>query len=159
MSKLEGKVVNDGFELSQRTREWGARNVGARFEIVPLVPESSNMRRWFEGAVIPLITFYQEGMDYKDSGDRTKVRDWLMQEFNGEMVTVAGNSKKVAASSKGKLKELSEKVIDWMSDQGYQTELLVPDLYKKWVDEVYSYGGADYFIDYLLEIKSLRKVK
>jgi hypothetical protein len=38
-----------------------------------------------------------------------------------------------------------------------QNEVLNPDKYKIWRDEIYPYGGPDNYIDFLLESKKLIK--
>jgi hypothetical protein len=52
------------------------------------MPESNKQRRYLEGAIISLITFYQEGMDHRNADDRASVREQLKLEFNGAMVFV-----------------------------------------------------------------------
>lgn len=132
------------------------KNPGMRYEITPLTPESIKQRRFFEGAVIPMIVFYQEGLDHRKPSDCRKVHEWVKEEFNPEFVTINGETKRVAGSTKGKLQEgLLETVMDWMSDQGYKVELLKPKDYLKWRDVVFPYGGPDNFIDYLVELKKL----
>jgi hypothetical protein len=132
------------------------KNEGMRVVIEPATPESAEQRRFFEGAVVKLITFYQEGLDYRNSEDCRKVRDWLKLEFNGEIVKVAGKTQKVAKSTKGALaKGFLDRVIDWMADNGYQIELLNPDEYKTWRDEIAQIG--DNYIDYLLSLNRLKR--
>lgn len=153
--KFIALITSKGLSLPHNFTEWAKKHPSTRVEMTPITPESTGMRRWFEGAVIPLITYYQEALDHRNGQNNALVREWLMQEFNGEFITVAGKSKKVARTSKGKLKELSEKVLDWMADQGYKVELLVPADYQKWADEVHSFGGPETYIDYLVSLKKL----
>jgi hypothetical protein len=58
---------------------------GIRLKITAELPESGRLRRYYEGAVVPLIIFYQEGLDHRDGEHRRKVREWLKQEFNGAL--------------------------------------------------------------------------
>ena len=133
------------------------KNSGARYKVERITPESREQRGFFEGAVVPLITFYQENLDHRKSEDNAKVRDWLKIEFNGEFINIKGKAHRIAKSTKGELnKGFLERVIDWMADQGYKTELLNPKDYKYWRDEVFSFkGGPDNYIDYLVSLKKL----
>lgn len=151
-----------GMKMNDYTRglfvEMLKANEGARLEIIKLTPESDNIRAYFEGAVVPFITFHQEGMSHKDSRDCRKVREWLKDEFNGEMVIVAGKAKRITASTIGRLKDFIEKCMDWMGEQGYKIELLNPDDYKRWRDEIFPMGepeDPDNYIDYLVSIGKL----
>lgn len=117
--------------------------------------ESGRQRGWFEGGLIPLITFYQDGMDHHNSEDNDRVREWLKMEFNADFVEIGGKTHKIAKSTSGELQEVIERVLRWAEEQGYQTEVLEPQRYKKWKDEIYPYGGPDNYIDYCLEIKTL----
>lgn len=119
--------------------------------------ETLKQRRWFEGALVAMVCFYQEGMDHHSSEDLAKVRDWLKIEFNGAIVEVAGKAHKVGASTKGELNSgFTERVIDWMADQGYKVEYLNPDIYKDWRDRIRVLeDGPDNFIDYLVSVKKL----
>ena len=129
-----------------------------RVAIDPITPESKNLRNFLEGAVFPLATYYQENMDHRDAEDVRRVREWLKTEFNWEYVHIAGHSKRVTKSTKGKkvLREFTDKVIDWMAAQGYQTEVLDPEKYKLWKDTIYPHGGPPDYIDYLSDIGDLK---
>jgi hypothetical protein len=48
-----------------------------RIKIKPVLPKSNKQRGFLEGAVIRLVTFYQQGMDYRSSEDNRRVREWL----------------------------------------------------------------------------------
>ena len=135
------------------------KNPGARYKIERLTPESRQQRGFYEGAVIPLIAYYQEGFDHNEWHDCKEVRNWLSREFNGEFRVMAGTSVKMAKSTKGELNRgLLERVLDWMGENGYKIELLNPERYKKWKNEVYPYGGPESYIDYLVECGELRKL-
>jgi hypothetical protein len=163
MSKVFLAVSNEG-KLSLGSPENRARfadflkaNNGMRFRIEPITPESKKQRNFFEGAVVPLIAYYQEGFDHTNSHDCKVIREWLKLEFHGEFRVVAGKSIKMAKSTKGELNRgFLEAVLDWAGGEGYQTELLLPVDYKLWKDTIYPYGGPDNYIDYLLEIGKLR---
>lgn len=135
-------------------------NEGMRVEINPLLPESQKMRGYFEGAVVPFITFHQERMNHRDHKDLHKVREWLKTEFNGDVVVLGGKTHRVTKSTKNLLKGFLERVLDWMVEQGYQTELLNPEDYKRWRDEIFPSGeitDPDNYIDFLVSINKLKK--
>ncbi len=106
---------------------------------------------------MPLIAYYQENIDHRDPEDLRIVREWLKIEFHGKYITMGGKAVKVAKSTKGELnKGFLERVIDWAGEQGYQTELLLPEDYKYWKDKVYPNGGPEHYIDYLVECGKLK---
>ena len=132
-------------------------NPNQPFEIRPLLPESYSQRRYFEGAIIPLITFYQEGLDHRSSVDTKTVRDWLKIEFCGDLVVIGGKAHRVPQSTKGKLNNgFLERVIGWIEDNyAPPREALDPEAYKKWRDTIFPFGGPDNYIDYLVDIRIL----
>ena len=142
----------------ERFKAWLKENAGIYLQIKPLRDESSKMRRFLEGAVVPLCTFYQENMNYKSPDDNETMREFLKVEFNGELKVIAGKTHRIAKSTKGGdvLPDFIERVIAWMGEQGYQTELLNPEDYKVWRDTIFPYSDIDNYIDYLLSINRLR---
>ena len=105
--------------------------------------------------MIPLITFYQEGMDHRSAEDRHRVREWCKEEFNGEMVELGGKVHRIAKTTKGRdqLQPFLERVLAWvMENYEPPPEALNPDGYKTWRDTVFPFGGPDNYIDYLLSI-------
>lgn len=139
-----------------RLKEYMKQNHGKLMVIRPKQIESSKQRGWFEGALIPLIAYYQEFMDHRNGEDLDQVRQWLKLEFNADLVAIGGKTHKIAKSTKGVLNEgLIENILAWANEQGMKTELLDPQIYKHWHDTLYPYGGPDNFIDYLVEIKKL----
>lgn len=157
----DGKLSLGSEFNAGRFRDHIRENPGMRYSIEPLLPESNDQRRFFEGAVIPLITFFQEGLDHRVESDRLKVREWLKLHFTPNEVIVAGVRHIVPGSTKGKLQrdKLVEMVLDWMEEQGYPTELLNPSDFKKWRDTVFPFGGPDNYIDYLVEMGRLKHKK
>ena len=129
-------------------------NPNAPFELKPILPESKKQRNFFEGAIVPLITFYQEGMDYRNSNDQKKVRDWLKIEFLGDLVVVGGKTHRVAQSTSQKLNlGFLERVETWLIENyAPPMEALDPKKYKHWRDAIFPYGGADNYLEYLLEL-------
>lgn len=161
---FQATLKSGGFDFgseqnAQRFKEYARKNVGKRVDIKPYLPESDKMRRWFEGALIPLVTFYQENMDHRDAEDNRKVREWLKLEFNAEIVNLKGKAHKIPGSTKYKLNDgLVEHILDWMGENGYQIEYTDPSLFKKWRDEVRGMtDGPDNYIDYLVETGKLAK--
>ncbi len=135
-------------------------NEDMRVEIQSISPESSKMRGYFEGAIVPFITFHQEGMNHRDYKDLHKVREWLKTEFNGDVINLGGKNHRVTKSTKNVLKGFIESCMDWMVEQGYKTELLLPDEYKRWRDEIFPSGeitDPDNYIDFLVSIGKLKK--
>lgn len=157
---VENGKITLGSDLNrERVREWCAKNEGARIELKPILPESGKLRRYFEGAIVPLVTFHQEGRSHTDGRDLEVVREWLKVEFNGEIVELEGKAHKIGKSTKGAaLKGFVERVLDWVVENyAPPVETLEPAKWKKWRDEVYPIpGGADNFIDYLVEIGLLK---
>ena len=135
-------------------------NEDMRLEITPLLPESQRMRGYFEGAIVPFITFFQEGMNHRDYKDLHKVREWLKTEFNGDVVLLGGKQHRITKSTKNLLKGFMEQVLDWCGEQGYPIELLNTENYKKWRDEIFPTGeitDPDNYIDFLVQIGKLHK--
>lgn len=158
--EFQGKYKDGGFDFGpnrDRILKHAKFNIGQRFILSDFVPESSLQRRFFHGAVLSMITYYQEGMNHHNSDDLEKVFNWMKYEFNPEMVIVGGKTIKIGGSTKGKLEKnhLVEKVIDWMDSQEYKTELLIPSDYKHWRDVIRSHGGPTNYIDYLVELGKL----
>jgi hypothetical protein len=161
MKVFIGQAKDGGLNLGSefnatRFRQFLKDNNGIRIRIEPELPESRKQRKFFEGAVLPMIAFYQEGMDHNNPDHIYKIREWLKLEFNAEIAVLSGKAKKIAGSTKGKLEQgFLEKVLDWMTDQGYKTELLRPKDYLHWRDAIYPYGGPETYTDYLVSLKKL----
>lgn len=132
-------------------------NKGIRLRIEPITPESKNQRAFFEGAIVPLMCYYQENMDYHNPDDLRKVREWIKLEYNGVYVPIRGKVHKVANSTKGELNRgFLDRVMDGMADNGYQIEVLEPNQYKIWRDTIFPFGGPDNYIDYLRSVGKLK---
>lgn len=160
--KFVVRISNNGLGMNfagpvakAKFQEWAKQNRGRKIILTPIIPESKKMRGFFEGGIISLLTYYQENLDHNNPDHREMVREWVLGEFNAGMVNIAGKARRVPLTSKGKLYEIIEKVIEWMEEQGYNTNLLNPEDYKYWRDAVYSIGGPASYIDYLITIKKL----
>lgn len=153
----KGLVFSDFYRAKLRAHM--KANPNQPFELKPIVPESKKQRGYFEGALCPLITFYQHGMDHRDPEHVRQIREWLKLEFNGELVSIGGQTHRVAKTTKYKLNEgFLERVMDWVIENyAPPMEALDPKKYKHWRDAIYPYGGPDDYIDYLVELKLLKK--
>jgi hypothetical protein len=162
-NSFKGRVGSDGlrFDFGYHAKKdlvlFMKNNPGMPFELKPLLPESLKQRGWFEGSLVPLITFYQEGMDHHNRKDLDEVREWLKLEFNGKFITISGISHRVAQSTKGKLGQgFLERLVGYIEDNyAPPLEALNPESYKDWRDIVYPCGGPDNYIDYLLSLNIL----
>jgi hypothetical protein len=155
----DGKFDFGSTDARNKFNDFSKKNKGELVTIELYLPESKDQRGFFEGAVVPLITFYQEGKDHRNTDDCVEVREWLKIEFNANTAVVNGKAHKVAGSTKGKLNRgFLEDVINWMDDQGYKIKFLNPDMYKDWRDRIFpnsKQGDPDNFIDYLVSIGKL----
>lgn len=142
----------------RKLKDYIKQNPNQPFELNPILPESSKQRGFFEGCVCPLITFYQEGMDYRNSGDVKNVREWLKLEFGGMEVVVGGKVHKVARSTKNRLNQgFLEAVMEWLIENyAPPIEALDPKHYKHWHDAIFPNGGPDNYIGYLLATKLIK---
>lgn len=153
--------LNFGAYTKIDLKKFAKENPNMPFELKPLLPESEDQRGFFEGGICPLIAFYQENMDYRSSKDQKKVREWLKIEFNSDLVSLSGKTHKIAKSTKNKLNDgFLERVIEWV-DENYKPpqEVFDTSFYKNWRDKLRPLGETktENYIDYLLEIKRLKK--
>ncbi len=153
-----GKLEMQSEYTRENFKKFLLKHDGARIEFVPVLPESSKQRKFFEGAIIPLVTFYQENLDHRNGEDLYKVREWIKQEFNSEMVVVGGKTKVVPKSTKNVLRDgFLQRVVDWLTENySPPHEALSPEKYRDWRDRVFPFGGPENYIDYLCEVKILK---
>jgi hypothetical protein len=162
--EFKGRFNEDGtgFDFGSYTKrslkDYMKKNPNMPFELVPLLPESKDQRGFFEGAICPLVAFYQERMNHHDSKDVKKVREWLKIEFNGEMVEISGKVNKIAASTKNKLNQgFLERVEGYLIDNyAPPKEVFDTKKYDHWKDTIFPYGGPDNYLDYLIEVGILK---
>lgn len=147
-----------GLNLGQRNTaiflDFVRKNPKVPWRLAPILPESNKQRRYLEGAVIPLVTYYQEGMDHHSHEDIRTVREWLKEEFNGQMVVIGGKAHLIAKSTKGRdaLQPFLELVVGWLQDNyAPPAEATDPNEFKRWRDTIFPAGGPDNYIDYLHE--------
>lgn len=163
--QINARVLNGKLEIGEYNRAKlndfvrNKDNQGTIVEIKSRTPESSKMRGFFEGAVIPMIVYFQEGLDHRNSEDNKHVREWMKQELNGVGINIKGKIHIVGETTKGNLREFMERVIDWMASQGYPIELLNPEEYKDWRDRIYPFdtNGPETYIDYLEKCGRIKK--
>ena len=144
-----------------RFKAFLAEHPGIRLKISAELPESGKLRRFFEGAVVPLLCFYAENLDHRNDEDRRKMREWLKLEFNSDIVAVGGTAHKVAKSTKGRaaLNPFVERVMDWLTENyAPPAEALDSERFKVWRDTIYPSGGPPDYISYLQEIGILKRV-
>ena len=166
MKKFEGKFKSNGFDFGENrdaVLKHAGFNVGKRFILMDLEPESKDQRGFYEGAVIPLW-IYLDGYDFRDSVKQKQYHDYANEEFNPEILTISGKNVKKGASSKGKLSGengVINKVIDFLEEQyGIdRVECLDPAKYKDWRDRIKMNGEYDWYIEYLVSIQKLKKVE
>lgn len=152
MAKADGGLDMTDYQratLRQFCKDNQGRRV--RLEIDIQTPESRKQRAFYHGAMLPLIAYFQDGMDYRSTEDVATIHEWLKIEFNGDFVEIKGKALKIAKSTRGELPAFIERVLEWMGEQGYPVELLNPEGYKKWDISIFPFGGPDTYIGYLLE--------
>jgi hypothetical protein len=96
-------------------------------------PESNDLRRYFEGAIVPQVCESWDWCDPTNRDDLNACRELLKAEFNGRWVpTPSGGKRKVAMSTKTQkvLRPFLNRVVDWMAEQGIP--IPNPELYKLW---------------------------
>lgn len=158
-----GRFNKDGgLDLADITRvklrEFAKANPGMPFELKPLFPESIKQRKYFEGCLCQLLTFYQEGLDHRNYKDVDKVREWLKIEFNAEIVIIGNKPHKVAKSTKNLLNQgFLERVMEYiLENYSPPMEVVDPKKYQDWKDRIFPKGGADNYIDYLAELNLIK---
>jgi hypothetical protein len=166
MRTFDAKIKNGQVSFYEGdTEKWNKFkkfNEGKRIHISLIEEESMRRRRMFEGAVVPLLTFFQEHYDHRNNEHRKLVRSWLQEEFCPEIVEVNGITKKVGGSTKNKLggeDQLVETVKNYMAENyGINPDLVLNTKhYEDWRDTIYPFdlGGPDNYIDYLVSIHRL----
>ena len=133
---------------------------GTIYQITRKSRESKKGRGFLHGGVYTLWA-YLDGKDYRNY----KLIDWIhdeaKKEFNGAMMMFDGKRKLVGKSTKGMLSEFTEKVVEHLEENyGIKREgVLDPEDYKHFMDEIYSTGEYDDYIQYLIDTGKLKKNK
>lgn len=149
-----------GLDFGSRTkelREFCEKNPKTPFMLTALLPESRKMRNFYHGAVLRLWA-YLDGADYKDWHVVHDYEDIAKLEFCPEVKRGGGKNYIVPGSTKGKLGEVIEKVIEMLEDQYGIDRLIVlnPKDYKDFINRVYADGDYDTYIEYLKARKLLK---
>jgi hypothetical protein len=156
--KLYPDRVDLGDEYMREKIKKFAKNYpqGLRAEIVPYIPESRNLRRYFEGAVIPMWV-YLDNKDWRDNAIVRGYREIAKQEFCGEIVSTGGKAYRVG-TTKGQLARVTEETVQYLEDHyGIdRIKVLNPENYKNWRDMTYPLGGPDNYISYLIAVGKLK---
>jgi len=114
------------------------------FKIEPVIQESSNRRRYLEGAVIPCYCKWQYAIDPREPGKADQRRVLFMRDFNSDIVTNRnGDPERVPLSSKGEVSNILNTYTRYAEENG--APIPNPELYKKWRDE---YGMDIRFKDF-----------
>lgn len=129
------------------------------FELKPRYRESRKQRGFYHGAICGLFAYFHEKLDHHEPKDIALVHEWLKIELNGEFVVINGKANKIGKTTKGELNEgYIERCIAYLVENyGLEESLLDTAKYKYWRDAVYPHGGADNYIDYLVDIGLLSK--
>lgn len=145
--------------MSSHFQDFLKKNEGARVHVEPVTIESKKIRKFYHGAVIPLIA-YLNNLDFKNSSVRASIHEYLKIEFNGELIEIGGNVRKIGKTTRNQLNSgFLEGVIQWVEEQYglNRKDVLDSDEYFKWRDELYPFTDCpETFIEYL---KSLNKLK
>jgi hypothetical protein len=108
-----------------RFKDWLKNHVGKRIRIELDEPESRDLRRYFEGAIVPEVCDSWEWCDPKSADDLLACRELLKTEFNGRWLpTPSGGHRKVAMSSKTQkvLHPIVDRITQWMGEQGMKSD-------------------------------------
>jgi len=130
---------------------------GFTYQIKRLSEESRKGRGFLHGGVYS-IWAYLDGKDYRDNSILDWIHKYAKEEFNGEMIVFNGKRLTQGKSTRGMLKEFTETVISYI-EESYgvdRLDVLNPEDYKHFMNEIYSEGEYDDYIQYL---KSLKKLK
>lgn len=122
-----------------------------------IVPESRQQRRFLHGGLIPLWVAL-DGNDWRDHEVCDFYFEEAKKEYSPEAIKIRGKVVIRAKSSKGSkaLNKLTESLIDMLVEHyglAYNTEVLKPDNYIKFRDELYMTGSWETYLDYAKEMK------
>jgi hypothetical protein len=109
-----------GMDFGERNRvyfkSYLKAHPGVLLKITPVLPESDKQRRYLEGAVVPLATYYQEGMDHRNADDRASVREWLKLELANGACGRRGAQNRKVEWGREVLNQFVEDVVGWLQD-------------------------------------------
>lgn len=156
----DGRIEMSDFhkgKLRQAIRDNGGP---IRAEIQTLMPESRKQRAYLHGALIPLWVKL-DGNEYRESSLCDFYFELFKREKFPEAVKVNGKIEIMAKSSKGSnnLNKIVEMMIDFLvEDYGlyHHSDVLNPENYKRWRDELFSFGKWDHYLEYAEEMGWLK---
>jgi len=155
----DGRMEFSSDYQKAQVKEWLTKHAGKPVKLT--LHESPNQRRFFEGALIPIV-IWCHGQNYKDWKTREAYRDVVCREFNGEIIPFGKSTRKIAKTTKGILNQgFIERIITWLeTDFGIDRTLcLDSNDYKKYRDELRPFTNVpENYIDYLLKLNRLTKV-
>lgn len=125
-----------------------------------IIPESNNQRRFLHGGLIPLW-IKLDGNNFKDSSLCDFYFEVFKREHYPEAVKINGKVEIRGKSSKGSkaLNKITEMMIDFLVENyglRYESEVLNPENYKKFRDELFSTGKWERYLDYCEEMGWLK---
>lgn len=119
-----------------------------RFEIIPIITESTKGRGYLEGAVIPQYCKWQYDVNPKDPQKDETRRFLFKRDFHYEVVTDrSGKPVRAPRSSKGMANEILNTWTEWASENG--CPIPNPELYKLWRDEWSMNPRFPYYFEFL----------
>lgn len=130
---------------------------GYTYQIKRLSKESRKGRGFLHGGVYS-IWAYLNDLDYKDNKVLERIHEYAKEEFNGEIIVFDKKRLKVGKSTRGILNEFTERVVYYI-EENYgvdRLDVLNPEDYKYFRDEIYSEGEYD---DYIMYLKDKGKLK
>lgn len=134
---LEPNATKDGFSIPSEynkslLKDWLKKYKA--FKLTPEIGETTNGRRYLEGAVIPHYCEWQYGVNARDTQKDEQRRFLFKKDFNYEIVKDRnGNPTKAPVSSKGLASQILNVFTRYAEENG--CPIPNPDLYKLWRDK------------------------
>ncbi len=131
---FHSKIQKDGsLSLSSLQKQFLVKHAGKEVKVEVDETPTSEMRRFFEGAIVP-YAFYQSDLAWEDFRE---TREALKLEFNfAYTLDLGGKRAKVAKStttlSKERFKRFLDEIEAWFRENGY--EFPDPEQFKAWRD-------------------------
>lgn len=139
-------------------KQFAEANPRMRYWVVPQLPESRKQRGYYHGAVLTLWAYLDE-KNYRSSAVLSDYHKIVQMEFAGHTEVTNNKVYTVPGSTKGKLDDIIEKLIDMLEEQyGVdRQQCLDPEHFKDFRDRIYPTGEFDTYIDYLLHQNRIKK--
>jgi hypothetical protein len=134
---IEPNNTKDGFNIPSEynkavLKDWLKKYKA--FDLEPRIEESTNSRRYLEGAVVPAYCHWQYGIDPRDTGKDEQRRYLFKKDFHYDIVEDRnGNPTKAPKSSKGEAVHILDVYTRYAEENGAP----IPNnaLYKLWRDK------------------------